>query len=34
MNIKLLSLFPEILEAYFSASIMKRAVAKGLVSYN
>ncbi|GAB6275724.1 MAG: tRNA (guanosine(37)-N1)-methyltransferase TrmD [Rectinema sp.] len=33
MNIKLLSLFPEILEAYFSASIMKRAVAKGLVSY-
>jgi len=33
MNIKILSLFPEILEAYFSASIMKRAVAKGLVSY-
>ena len=33
MNIKVLSLFPEILEAYFSASIMKRAVAKGLVSY-
>jgi len=34
MNIKVLSLFPEILEAYFSASIMKRAVAKGLVSYD
>ncbi|SLM17537.1 tRNA (guanine-1-)-methyltransferase [uncultured spirochete] len=33
MNIKLLSLFPEILEAYFSASIMKRAVGKGLVSF-
>ncbi len=33
MKIKVLSLFPEILEAYFSASIMKRAVAKGLVSY-
>ncbi|MBP7106845.1 MAG: tRNA (guanosine(37)-N1)-methyltransferase TrmD, partial [Spirochaetia bacterium] len=33
MRIKLLSLFPEILEAYFSASIMKRAVAKGLISY-
>jgi tRNA (guanine37-N1)-methyltransferase len=33
MNIKVLSLFPEILEAYFSASIMKRAVAKGLVSF-
>ena len=33
MNIKVLSLFPEILEAYFSASIMKRAVAKGLLSY-
>lgn len=33
MNIKVLSLFPEILEAYFSASIMKRAVGKGLVSF-
>jgi tRNA (guanine37-N1)-methyltransferase len=33
MNIKVLSLFPEILEAYFSASIMKRAVARGLVSF-
>ncbi len=34
MNIKVLSLFPEILEAYFSASIMKRAVEKGLISYD
>lgn len=33
MNIKVLSLFPEILEAYFSASIMKRAIGKGLVSF-
>ncbi len=33
MKITVLSLFPEILEAYFSASIMKRAVERGLVSY-
>jgi len=33
MNLTILSLFPEILEAYFSVSIMKRAVQKGLISY-
>jgi len=33
MRIKVISLFPEIIEAYFSASIMKRAVEKGLISY-
>lgn len=33
MKITVLTLFPEILEGYFSSSIMARAVAKGLVEY-
>lgn len=33
MRITLLSLFPEILEGFFEASIMKRAVEKGLIEY-
>jgi len=34
MRLTLLSLFPEILKAYFDASIMKRAVAAGYVEYS
>lgn len=34
MHIDILSLFPDILEGFFSASIMARAVKKELVSYN
>jgi tRNA (guanine37-N1)-methyltransferase len=33
MKITVLSLFPELCEAYFGTSIMARAVAKGLISY-
>ena len=33
MNITILTLFPEIIEGYFSHSIMKRAVEDGLISY-
>jgi len=33
MHITVLSLFPEILENYFTASIFKRAVLKGILSY-
>jgi tRNA (guanine37-N1)-methyltransferase len=33
MKFTVLSLFPEILEAYFSSSIMAKAVEKGIVSY-
>ncbi|HPE36086.1 MAG TPA: tRNA (guanosine(37)-N1)-methyltransferase TrmD [Spirochaetales bacterium] len=33
MNINVLSLFPDILRGFFQSSIMARAVAKGLVSY-
>ena len=33
MHITILSLFPEMLEPFFTSSIMKRAVEKGLVSY-
>jgi tRNA (guanine37-N1)-methyltransferase len=33
MKFTVLSLFPEILEAYFSSSIMARAVERGIVSY-
>jgi tRNA (guanine37-N1)-methyltransferase len=33
MNIKVLSLFPEILRGFFESSIMARAVKRGLVSY-
>jgi tRNA (guanine37-N1)-methyltransferase len=34
MNIKVLSLFPEILRGFFESSIMARAVERGLVSYS
>lgn len=34
MKFTILTLFPEILEGYFGASIMKRAVAKRLVEYS
>ncbi len=34
MKFTVLSLFPEILEGYFSASIMKRAVEKGIIQYS
>lgn len=33
MNIKVLSLFPEILRGFFESSIMARAVERGLISY-
>lgn len=33
MKITILSLFPEILRGFFESSIMKRAVAKGLIEY-
>ncbi len=33
MKFTVLTLFPEILETFFSTSIMKRAVEKGLISY-
>ncbi len=33
MKFTVLTLFPEILEAFFSTSIMKKAVEKGLISY-
>ena len=34
MKISVLSLFPEILKGFFESSIMKRAVEKGLISYD
>jgi tRNA (guanine37-N1)-methyltransferase len=34
MKYTILSLFPEIIDAYFSSSIMAKAVARGLVEYN
>ena len=34
MTITVLSLFPEILKGFFEASIMKRAVAAGLIDYS
>lgn len=34
MNIKVLSLFPEILRGFFESSIMARAVERGLISYS
>ncbi|MFP4549538.1 MAG: tRNA (guanosine(37)-N1)-methyltransferase TrmD [Spirochaetales bacterium] len=33
MKLTVLALFPELLEAYFSSSIMARAVSKGLIEY-
>ncbi|MDR0719141.1 MAG: tRNA (guanosine(37)-N1)-methyltransferase TrmD, partial [Treponema sp.] len=33
MKFTVLSLFPEIIDAYFSSSIMARAVARGIVEY-
>ncbi len=34
MNLIVLTLFPEMVEPYFTSSIMKRAVEKGLIRYN
>ena len=34
MNLKVLTLFPQLIEPYFTSSIMKRAVDKGLIRYN
>lgn len=34
MNLTVLTLFPEMVEPYFSGSIMKRAVDKGLIRYD
>lgn len=34
MKFTILTLFPEIVEAFFSSSIMKKAVDKGLIEYN
>lgn len=34
MNIRVLSLFPEILRGFFESSIMARAVERGLISYS
>ena len=34
MNIEILSLFPEMLEGFFTNSIMARAVNSGIISYN
>ena len=34
MKFTILTLFPEIVEAFFSSSIMKKAVEKGLIEYN
>ncbi len=34
MNFTILTLFPEIVRAYFEASIMKRAVAAGVIDYS
>ena len=34
MNLIVLRLFPEMVEPYFTSSIMKRAVEKGLIRYN
>ena len=34
MKITVLTLFPEMVESFFTSSIMKRAVEKGIISYN
>ena len=34
MKITIFTLFPEMVEPFFTSSIMKRAVEKGIVTYN